>query len=379
MNTLLISEVFPPRVGGTARWFYEVYSRYPAGEAFVLTDYQRGDEEADKHSTLPLIRTPLNMEDWGFLRKQSAAQYWHYMQVARKLVRKENIHAVHCARVMPEGVIAYLLRKVSGVQYCVYAHGEEIGTALSSRQLTLLMKLVYRNAGTIIANSQCTRILLRKVGVPDDKISIISPGVDTSRFNPDGADVSRKQLGLWGYTVLLSVGRLQRRKGHDMVIKALPSLAARVPNIRYVIVGVGEEEAKLLEAAKKTHVDHLVHFAGRVPEDQLPDFYRACDMFVLPNREDINQDIEGFGIVFLEANACAKPVIGGRSGGTSDAIIQGETGLLVNGENPQEIADAIFELAGNRAKAAEMGLRGRTRAIESFGWEGITQKIRQVV
>lgn len=379
MRTLLISEFFPPRVGGTPTWFSEVYRRYPAGEAVVLTDYQPGDEAVDLRLELPIQRVPMRMEDWGILRPGSLRQYLHLGLVAWRLARARRVHMIHCGRVMTEGVIGYMLWRLARLPYCVYAHGEEIGTALSSRQLTFLMRCAYGGAQKIIANSEHTRSLLRSVGVPDDKIVVIHPAVDSAHFHPCDNDVlARKQVGLNGHRVLLSVGRLQRRKGHDMVIKALPAIAAAVPNVRYVIAGTGEEEPRLRALAEELRVAHLVQFAGRVPDAQLPAYYQACNVFLMPNREEGHQDIEGFGIVFLEASACGKPVIGGRSGGTGEAIVDGETGLRTDGENVETIADAAIALLQDRERAEEMGRRGRARVVERFDWDKVAARTMQL-
>ncbi len=376
MKTLLISEVFPPRLGGTATLFYKVYSHYPPGEAVVLTDLQPGDENFDKGFSFPVVRVPLSMNEWGFLNPGSVRRYFRHMLQTRTIVRRRQIQIVHCARVMPEGVFAYLLHAVSKTPYCVYAHGEEIGTALSSRQLRVLMNRVYGSAETIVANSQNTRTLLVRTGVPDSKIAVVFPGVDANRFYPGNSTEARKKLGISGQPVLLSVGRLQRRKGHDRVLQSLPRLLSELPGLAYVIAGAGEEEARLKEMAESLNVSRHVHFAGAVPDGLLPDYYRACDVFIMPNREESHHDIEGFGIVFLEANACCKPVIGGKSGGTADAVVDGETGFLVNPEDPVAIADAALLLCRDKTLAAELGHQGRTRAVRQFGWASVANKVK---
>ena len=378
MRTLLISELFLPRVGGTPTWFHDVYSHYPSGEAVVLTDLQADDEDFDRHYSLPIVRIPMRMNDWGFLNLQSAKQYARVAQATCQLMRDRHMQIAHCARVMPEGVVGYLLWLFTRLPYCVYAHGEEIGTALASRQLTFLMRRAYGNARAIIANSRNTRSLLTEIGVAEAKIRVISPGVDINRFTPGDVARARATLGLAGQPLLLSVGRLQRRKGHDMTIRALRTVVKEFPNVKYAIAGAGEEEDRLRALAKHMGVGQHVHFAGRVPNEQLLDYYRACDLFVMPNREEANQDIQGFGIVFLEAAACAKPAIGGRSGGTNDAVMDGETGLLVDGESPCEIAEAMLSLLRDKAKAEDIGRRGRAHAVKYFSSEQVVKRIRQL-
>ncbi len=377
MRTLVISELFPPRVGGTPTWFHEVYRRYPPGEVVVLTHSEPGDEVIDARLPYPVRRVPMSMADWGFLSPASARHYLRLVRVARQLCRHHAITNVHCGRVMPEGVVGYLLRRLTRIPYCVYAHGEEIGTARSSRQLTFLMRRVYGGARVVIANSESTRRLLLAVGVPAARISIIHPGVDSDRFCPAG-DSARTHEGLElnGQRVLLTVARLQRRKGHDTVISALPAVRSAIPHLRYLIVGAGEEEARLRDLAERAGVVDFVEFAGRVSDDRLPAYYQACDVFVLPNREEANRDIEGFGIAFLEASATGKPVIAGRSGGTCEAVVDGETGLLVDGEDPPAVARAILSVLSDPDRSRRMGERGRARAAERFSWDAIARQTR---
>lgn len=376
-RTLLVSEFFPPRVGGTPTWFYEVYGRYPAGEAVVLSDYQPGDEEFDRRSTLPILRAPMRMSDWGLLDPRAAVQYARLALAVRAAARAHRIDMLHCGKVLPEGFVGYLVSRLTRIPYCVYAHGEEIGTGRSSRQLAWLMRRAYRGAHRVIANSENTRGLLREFGVRDSRIVVFYPGVDVERFSPSRDETAAPVWpGLSGHRVLLTVGRLQRRKGHDMVIRALPAIAAKIPRVKYVVVGTGEAESTLRSLAQELNVEHLVHFAGRVRDEDLPAYYRASDVFIMPNREEAHGDIEGFGIVFLEANACGKPVIGGRSGGTGEAIVDGETGLRIDGTSVTAVAEAAIALLKDDHRAKAMGRRGRVRVAQEFDWTAVVRQTR---
>ena len=376
-RTLLISEVFPPRVGGTATWFHEIYQRYPPREVAVITDRQPGDDRSAGPAGMIVHRVPMRMADWGLCRPASLLTYLRLARVTHRVARTHGAAVIHCARVLPEGFFAYLVQAVRRLPYCVYAHGEEIGTALTSRQLTFLMRLVFRSAHRVIANSENTRSLLRYVGVPNARIVVIRPGVDVVRFCP-GADPEtvRARLGLAGRNVLLTVGRLQRRKGHDTVLRALPALALAVPDVHYVIVGTGEEEARLRGLADELGITKQVTFTGPVRDADLPALYQACDVFVMPNREEPGRDVEGFGIVFLEAAAIGKPVVAGRSGGVEEAVLDGKTGLLVDGTDPQAVGAAAVALLQDPVRAAEMGRLGRERAVAEFSWELVTARIR---
>jgi phosphatidylinositol alpha-1,6-mannosyltransferase len=275
---------------------------------------------------------------------------------------------VHCARAVPEGVAAWLSACVGGPSYTCWAHGEDIATAYHSREFTWLMTRVYRHAAANIANSHNTARMLEALGVACDRIHVVHPGVDTERFRPqnDGAAV-RARFGCGDRIVLLSVGRLQRRKGHDLVLEALRHIGGSLP-LTYVIVGDGEERARLERLAAEYRLHDCVHFAGEVAPLDLPGYYAACDIFLLPNRIH-ERDVEGFGIVFLEAAATGRPSIGGRTGGVPEAVADQETGLLVSGTDAVELASAISLLAASKEMRDAMGSAGRQRVCERFTWE----------
>jgi phosphatidylinositol alpha-1,6-mannosyltransferase len=347
-RALLVSELFPPAVGGSAVLFHGIYSRLDETEVAVLT--------------------PDPTHRWGVIDPKGLR---HHLRLARQLrrllSRREGI--VHCARALPEGVAALIARLLGGPRYVCWAHGEDLATAQSSRELTWLTKCVFRGSTAALANSRNTATMLAALGVPDTKIHIVHPAVDADRFHPrvDGATVRRRYAGAHEL-VLLSVGRLQRRKGHDVAIEAVAALRDQVPHLRYVIVGNGEERSRLQQLVTARHVEDRVFFAGEVSDDELPAYYGACDIFLLPNRID-DGDVEGFGIVFLEAAASGKPVIGGISGGVPEAVERDVTGLLVDGADVTQVAAAIRDLAGSEPRRARMGLAGRVRAVGCFSWQ----------
>jgi phosphatidylinositol alpha-1,6-mannosyltransferase len=168
---------------------------------------------------------------------------------------------------------------------------------------------------------------------------------------------------------------MQRRKGQDMVIQALPRIRQRIPQVKYIMVGTGQELASLITLAQMLGVQDSVVFAGNVPDHELAAYYAACDVFIMPNRQ-IGDDIEGFGIAYLEAGAAGKPVIGGTSGGTDDAILEGVTGRRVDGNNCAEIANAVIDLLSRPDKAKAMGARGRQRVEDEFTWDTVVQRTR---
>jgi phosphatidylinositol alpha-1,6-mannosyltransferase len=368
-RALLLSELFPPAVGGSAVLFQGIYSRLADTDVMVLTDGPAvALESARRAGPLRILTRPLATRRWGVLDPKGLWQHLRLAyQVRHLLSRRDGL--VHCARALPEGVAAMIARLCGGAPYVCWTHGEDLASAMTSRELTFLTKCVYRVAAAALANSRNTATMLAALGVPEHKIHIVHPAVDADRFHPrvDGSLVRRRYAGS-GDILLLSVGRLQRRKGHDVAIQAIAALRDRLPNLRYVIAGDGEERARL-EAFVVAHgVQDRVFFAGTIPDEDLPAFYAASDIFLLPNRVD-DGDIEGFGIVFLEAAAAGKPVIGGDSGGVPEAVERDVTGLLVDGASVAAVAAAIADLATSEERRGRMGLAGRVRAHRCFSWQ----------
>lgn len=375
-RTLVLAEFFLPQVGGSVNWLINTYRRYPTDGAVVVAPQCRHPDLTDEALSFPVHRLPGPMPSWAPTSPSSWPGYWTTFRHVTSVCAQYGVEQVHCAKVLPEGLFAMALRYGRSIPYIIYAHGEEIQICQTSRILSWLMPTVYNNAAAIIANSTNTKSLLEDVGVRPGKVHIIHPGVDVHEFCGQeslGRDI-RQRHKLTG-PVLLTVGRLQRRKGQDMVIRALPEIKKAFPTIGYLIVGSGEEKGYLQNLSYECGVaDHVV-FAGKIPDSELPGYYAACDVFVMPNRQ-IGEDIEGFGMVYLEAGAAGKPVIGGTSGGTGDAIVDGVTGLRVDGENLSDLCDAIMHILSDPQKAKRLGEHGRQRVLKDFTWEQVYQKTR---
>jgi phosphatidylinositol alpha-1,6-mannosyltransferase len=375
----VLTEHFLPVKGGSVRWLLNTYSRYQPAEVLVVAAPQPGDTLVDQALPFRVKRLPMAMADWDPTVPASLCCYLRLLWGVYTLCHQSGVQQVHCAKVLPEGLVAWVLHLCNGTPYLLYAHGEEILSALTSRKLAWLLPRIYRRAAAIIANSRHTQALLQDLGVPAAKIHLIHPGVDAQAFGVSPAAVQRlrQKYHLGESPVLLTVGRMQRRKGQDMVLHALPYVAHAIPAVRYVLVGTGEELASLQGLARRLGVAERVIFAGEVSEQDLPVYYAACDLFIMPNRQ-IDADIEGFGIVFLEAGAASKPVIGGRSGGTADAIVHEVTGLRVDGADVAAIATAVVSLLTDPAKAQAMGAAGRRRVEQEFTWEAVVEQTRRL-
>jgi phosphatidylinositol alpha-1,6-mannosyltransferase len=377
--TLVISENFLPDCGGTITWILQTYRRYRPAEV-VLVAGEHGDTRLlDQTLPFKVERIPMSVNEWD---PTAPASLWRYSCILRHVLRscrRHQIRQLHAVKVLPEGLIAWCVHLISGRPYLLYAHGEEVLISLSSRKLRWLIPRLYNDAAAIIANSSETKALLEGIRVRSEKIQIIHPGVEATAFqtSDDAARAIRKRHNLGQSPVLLTLGRLQRRKGQDMVIHALPRIAKQFPDVRYVIAGAGEERDFLQRLTCELGVQDKVIFVGQIDSEEQAAYYAASDVFLMPNRQ-IGADVEGFGIVFLEAGAAGKPVIGGRSGGTAEAIQEGLTGIRVDGENVEAIAAAVIDLLTDSDKARAMGERARQWVEKAFSWESIVERTRQV-
>jgi phosphatidylinositol alpha-1,6-mannosyltransferase len=241
------------------------------------------------------------------------------------------------------------------------------------------MAWTYRHADVVIANSEFTRDELVRMGVQPAKISLVYPGVDLSRFRPGlPYDDLKASIGLEaGQKLIVTVGRLSRRKGFDQVIRSLPLLVERGLDVAYVVIGIGQDADYLRSLASEVGVSSRVHLLGHVTPEDLPRWYNAADVVALPNRE-IDGDTEGFGMVFLEAAACAKPTVAGLAGGTGAAVIDGVTGLRADGASMQAVAGALDRLLRDPSLARTMGESGHRRAMGDFSWDTVAEKTRQL-
>ena len=375
MRILVLTELFLPTKGGTAVWFDEVYRRLGGKEIHIVTAHVPGCEDYDRDHPNSVHRLRLVRHPW--LRPESAAMYMKLLFKSLLLLR-HRFEGVHAGRVLPEGLIGLIVARLARVPLVIYAHGEEITTWRQAAKLRA-MSYTYRHADLVVANSSFTRTELLKLGVPASRITVVYPGVDTARFRPglDGADL-RSSTGICpSRKLVLSVGRLTRRKGFDQTLRAIARLRNQGHDIDYALIGVGDDRDYLRDIAGELDLGDRVHLLGDVPAEDLARWYNAADVFAMPNRA-VGSDNEGFGIVFLEAAACGKPVVGGKDGGTGDAVVDGVTGYRVDGSSVDEIADALRRLLADSVLARRLGAHGYARALAEFSWERVAQKTRIV-
>jgi phosphatidylinositol alpha-1,6-mannosyltransferase len=375
----LLTEIFPPTVGGSGRLFWEVVSRLPPEQFMVAAADVPGAAEFDRAHSHTVFRLPMAITDRGLRRPSSLKFYLRTAWRVRRLVKRHGVGLLVCGRNLPEGFVGLLVHRLCGVPFAFFNHGEDIGVSRTSREMTWMTRRVMKRATAALANSFNTRrMLVDDWGYPAEKVCVIQPGVDAAKFVPAAADERfRAEMGWTGRTLLLTVGRLQKRKGHDTVIRALPAVRAKVPNVLYAVVGTGDEEASLRRLAAECGVGEAVRFLGGIGDEVMTKCYQQCDLFVLANRT-VGADIEGFGMVLLEAQACGKAVVAGDSGGTGETMSVPDTGRIVNCDGPEKLAEVLTELLTDPAELAAMGRRGRAWVEGRFDWPRVAARAREV-
>lgn len=384
---LVVANTFPPVHGGSAI-VYDSLARFGGGQVTVLApseDYRtgwpiQGWREFDRRAPfrvrrVRLLRTPLRGEDEGLPRRLLGAASdmlirLSVLRAVRRIVREEGITVLCIGELVAGGWLAGVSRRLLGLTALIYVHGEEISTRTRYDHSRRRRRRALEAADGVVAVSRFTHAtLVRGFGVPVRKIALISNGVDLGRFTPRARPAHlQARYGLAGRPVLLTISRLYARKGIDRVIESLPAVRAQIPDILYLVVGEGSYRPVLEDLAAAHGMSGHVVFAGAVADHELADHYSLGDVFIMANREMPDGETEGFGLVFLEANACGLPVVAGRAGGSTDAVADQVNGLVVDGEDPAAIARAVVRLFQDDSLRAALR-EGGLRVTAAAGWE----------
>ncbi len=363
----LLTTDFPPALGGISNYLFNIYRQFDLQQMTLIAPQHSDAATFDSAQAYSAKRFRPALDVPGV---RGAWQVWRMYAEAEKLVKQNPQLVLHCGHVNA-AIAARKLKGRYGTPYLLWTHALEIMDEwLRPGILPALLA-----ADLVITNSNFTRSFVASVGVPQSRIVKIRPGADPSHFRPglDCGELSRR-LGVAGRPTLLTVSRIvkaNRYKGHDVVLRALPQVVRALPDVAYVIVGEGDDLDYLRRLARECGVQNNVVFAGRVSDAELPPLYNACDAFIMCSREDRTQRgilAEGFGIALVEASACGKPVIAGRSGGVSDAVQDGITGLLVDPVDTEQVAAAIIKVLLEPGVAKVLGNSGRQWVENEMNW-----------
>jgi phosphatidylinositol alpha-1,6-mannosyltransferase len=379
-SSLLLTFNFPPHGGGIARMMGELARRYPPQSLLVSTGTYEHSAASDAAIPQPVDRVGIRATR---LRTINGLALWTAR--AGRLARRHGFGFAWCGELKPAGYPAWWLARRHGIPYGVVVHGTELllldHKIRASRFKRWTAGGLVTGATVLAANSSWTAGVARRLydllDRPDlaARVRVVPLGTEPAQFRP-GLDARpvRAKYALDGGPWLLTVARLEWHKGIDTVIRALPAIRAAHPGTRYAVAGVGPRQGELERLAGEAGVRHAVAFLGFVPDEELPALYNAADLYVGVSRyHDLLA--EGFGISLVEASASGIAVVGGRSGGVPDAVRDGETGMLVDPEDPAAVAAGIIGLLGDEALRRRMGAAGR-RAVESFyNWDRVSRDL----
>ncbi len=377
MKVLLITEDFPPMPGGVAR-FLQNLCVYSQAEISVLApEVDDGESQVFDNCQLYSISRFRMRSHLTFLTLLFSACF------KAATFRPDVIFWGHAPWV---AVVGRWLKALFHIPLAILVHSTEVNISLNGGFLSRrLIISALRGADLVFANSRHTSRNIERLGVPVERLHLLNPGVDVQQFKPD-VDVSDLEQ-LYGHDrkrVLLTVSRLVAKKNHSAVLRALPRVLKQVPDTLYLIVGDGPEQSNIQQLCENLGLtDHVIFIPNTTGQD-LVKLYNICDAFVMvsktvqiDNLPGAPEDVESFGIVFIEAGACMKPVIGGRSGGVPDAVLDGETGLLVDPHNTDAIANAIILLLTNHELARRLSENGRRRVEQEFSWEKVGDRLER--
>jgi phosphatidylinositol alpha-1,6-mannosyltransferase len=372
-RTLIVTNDFPPRQGGIQSFVHELALRLDPSDLTVYAPKWDGAAEFDARQPFEVVRHPTSLMIGGPSVTRRAAE----------LVRSRGAEVVLFGAAAPLGLITPALRR-AGVQRAIaITHGHEAGWAALPVARGLLRRIGERtDVVTYLGEYFRVRLSAALTPAAAARLTQLHPGVDATAFRPDTAarPAIRARYGLADRPVVVCVSRLVRRKGQDTLLRAWPAVLKQVPDAALLIVGAGPYGAALRQQSQRSGLTSSVHFTGPVPQAELPAHYAAGDVFSMPCRTRRGGlDVEGLGIVYLEASAAGLPVVGGDSGGAPDAILEGETGYVVGGRDVAALSSRLTALLSDPPVARAMGEKGRAWVERDWSWDQTATRLRTLI
>ena len=382
ITTLVVTNDFGPRSGGIETFIHGLLAQASKNQQrnfVVLTSRQTPQDEVVKfdqqmweENRIKVIRDSAKV----LLPTQRLAK------VATDLFIAHDCENVIFGASAPLGLLAKSLRKAGAKHIVALTHGHEVWWARMPL-FSAALRRIGAQADQMTYLGEFTRGAVANALLREDhsKLVHLPPGVDLSRFTPAAKSVElQKKWGIEDAPVIVSIGRLVARKGSDQLIKAMPEVLKQFPKSKLLLVGTGNYQKRLERLVRNLKVEESVIFTGRVDHDLLPDYFRLGDIFAAPCRSRYGGlEVEGLGIVYLEASACGVPVIAGKSGGAPDAVLDGKTGLLVNGRDHRDVGAALIKLLSDQPLRQKMGADGRAWMEQLWSWEGIGARFEEII
>lgn len=370
-RTLLVTNDFPPRSGGIQSYLHALATRLPYGDLVVYAPAWDNADKFDKAQPFPVVRHPtsLMLPTPGVARR------------AREVLRTEGCDTVWFGAAAPLALLAPTMRAAGARRVVASTHGHEVGWSMLPGARQALHR-IGSTTDAVTFVSKYTRSRFAAAFGRTAALEYLPSGVDTAQFKPDfhARKEIRTRYGLGDRPTAVCVSRLWPRKGQDMLIRALPAIRQRVPEAALLLVGGGPYEDRLRALVDQLDMSSNVVFAGRVPQEELPAHYVAGDVFAMPCRtHGRGLDVEGLGIVYLEASASGLPVVAGNSGGAPETVLDGVTGNVVDGRDLPAIAKSVADLLANPTMATEMGEAGRRWVAKHWQWEDIAGRLTRLL
>ncbi len=372
-STLLITNDFGPRAGGIESFVIGLLERMPKSQVVVYTSVQGDTKSYDA--------------DWfnsfgvKVIRDQSKILLPtpRVVRTLQSLIRQDGIENIWFGAAAPLGVSARWLKKAGASNVVALTHGHEVWWARIWPFSWAISEIAKQSNHLTYLGEFTKAAMIKRVG-DSNKLVRVAPGIDTEHFKPVSAAQLREELQLAHRPTIVTVGRLVHRKGQDRLLEALPRIIKEIPDVALVFVGEGPHRQQLDNLVKKLGLQNHVYFIGRIQFSELPKYICVGDVFAMPSRSRFfGLEVEGLGIVYLEASACGLPVIAGASGGAPDAVIAGETGLVVDGNNLDEIAQSCINLLKSKELRDQMGKNGRAWVIDNWRWEIWSNKFNKLL
>ncbi|WP_077104201.1 GDP-mannose-dependent alpha-(1-6)-phosphatidylinositol monomannoside mannosyltransferase [Mycobacterium terramassiliense] len=376
-RVLLVTNDFPPRPGGIQSYLGEFVGRLVDAGPHSVTVYApqwKGAEAFDDSAAATgyrVVRHP------GMLMLPGPAVDARM----RRLIGERGIDTVWFGAAAPLALLAPRARQAGATRVLASTHGHEVGWSMLPVARSVLRR-IGDCTDVVTFVSRYTRSRFASAFGPAARLEYLPPGVDTERFRPDPAARAelRTRYGLGERPVVVCLSRLVPRKGQDILIKALPSIRRHIDGAALVVVGGGPYQDALRKLARDCGVAEHVTFTGGVRADELPAHHALADVFAMPCRtRGAGMDVEGLGIVFLEASATGVPVVAGLSGGAPETVQHNKTGLVVDGRSVDEVAEAVTALLGDRDRAAAMGAAGRTWVTSQWRWDALAARLGELL
>lgn len=362
---LFVTNDFGPRAGGIETFIIGLIQRRPFGQTIVYTSSQPESEQYDadwmKNYGVRVIRD----------RSKILLPTPRVAFQLRRIIKSEGITTAAFGAAAPLGLLSASMKRAGVLRTVALTHGHEVWWA-KVFPFNILLRRIGATVDVLTYLGEFTRNAIASALTAKAKSAMvkIAPGIDVDHFSPSDASALRQSLGLADKKVIVSVGRLVHRKGQDHLIESMPEILEVVPNAHLLLVGQGPYREYLQQLVTKNALEDSVTFIGRIQYADLPQYICVGDIFAMPSRSRLmGLEVEGLGIVYLEASACGLPVLAGNSGGAPDAVLHNETGLVVDGTDNEQIAAAAIELLTKEDSGRKMGVVGRQWIIDKWRWE----------